>query len=295
MEHCCLCPRQCGRNRAAGEKGVCGVAGTQVLLGRAALHFWEEPCISGTRGSGAVFFAGCPLHCVYCQNEELSRARVGRAVTQQRLTEIFLELQAQGAHNINLVTPTHYLLQLIPALRAAKEQGLTVPVVYNTGGYERPEALALLRGLVDVYLPDFKYPDREGALRYSAAPDYPQVAAEAIRCMAEQTGPPVFDAQGLLLRGTIIRHLVLPDRTAETMRLLDELHDTYGDGVILSLMSQYTPMPACPCEELRRPVPPEQYERLVRYARRIGISRAYVQQGEAASAGFIPAFDGTGV
>ena len=290
MSGCQLCPRRCNRDRAAGEKGICGVAGDGIRLGRAALHFWEEPCISGSRGAGTVFFAGCSLHCVYCQNARLSRGEVGQEVSVSRLADIFLDLQGQGAHNIDLVTPTHYAPQIAQALDAARGRGLGIPAVYNCGGYERVETLRMLQGKIDIYMPDVKYPDAAGAARYSAAPDYPEVVWPAVDEMVRQVGAPVFDDDGLLLRGVLVRHLVLPDRTVETMQVLDTLHERYGEDILISLMSQYTPMHGCDLPELMRPVPPEQYQRLVRYAQSIGITNAYVQDGTAVGDSFIPLF-----
>lgn len=291
LSHCELCPRRCGADRLAGQTGICGVTGTQVRIGRAALHAWEEPCIAGTGGAGAVFFTGCSLRCVYCQNEPLSRAKVGGEVSVERLAHIFIELQDQGAHTLDLVTPTHYTPHIIEALKRARRDGLHIPAVYNCSGYERVETLRLLQGYIQIYMPDVKYPDREGAAEFSGAPDYPDVVWNAVDEMVRQTGAPVFDQNGILQSGTLVRHLVLPERTAQSMQVLDTLHERYGDDILISLMSQYTPMPHCTHPDLQKPVPTEQYERLVRYAQSIGITNAYVQQGSSVSSSFIPSFN----
>ena len=235
---CSLCPRRCGALRTGTEGGgFCGMPALPVVA-RAALHFWEEPCISGTRGSGTVFFSGCNLGCVFCQNGSISHGRFGRPVTIPRLREIFQELIAQGAHNINLVTPTHFA----PAIREALEAPLAVPVVWNSGGYELPEALRTLEGKVQIYLPDLKYADSALAARYSGAADYFETATAAIREMFRQVGRCVWDADGMLQRGVIIRHLLLPGALENTKAVLDWIAGTFPAGsVLVSLMSQYTP------------------------------------------------------
>lgn len=292
MEGCYLCPRNCGVRRAEGQAGYCGVAGAGILGARAALHLWEEPCISGESGSGTVFFSGCPLRCVYCQNYQIARADVGRAITVERLAEIFLELAEQGAANINLVTPTHYTPEIIQAVCLARAQGLQLPIVYNCGGYEKVETLRQLQGIVDVYLTDFKYSQAEPAARYSGAPDYPQVAVAALEEMVRQTGAPVFDQNGLLCRGVIVRHLLLPGWLENAKGVVRQVFERYGNQVYLSLMSQYTPLPQIkPWPELDRTVPQEEYEELLDYAIGLGVENAFIQEGEAASESFIPAFD----
>lgn len=290
---CHLCPRGCGVNREAGQTGRCGMT-DQTVLARAALHFWEEPCISGTRGSGTVFFCGCPLGCIYCQNREIALAHYGKAVTPARLTEIFLELEGQGAHNINLVTATHYAPTVAQAIRAARALGLTVPIVYNTSGYETPETLALLDGLIDIYLTDYRYATSRLAGTYSGAPDYPAVARRAIAEMVRQTGAPVYDGEGIMQRGTVARILLLPDATGDAKRRVRELYAHYGEGIVYSLMSQYTPRSDLPAP-LSRKVHPAEYDRLVAYATALGVQNAYVQEGTSATESFIPPFDTTGV
>ena len=287
---CTLCPRRCGAERTETEgHGFCGMpAGLRVA--RAALHLWEEPPLSGTRGSGTVFFSGCTLRCCYCQNREISAGGFGRAVTTGRLREIFEELIAQGAHNINLVTPTHFLPWLLPAL-APK---LPVPVVYNCGGYESVETLRLLEGKADVYLPDLKYADAALAARLSAAPDYFPAATAAIREMFRQTGPYVME-DGLLKRGVMIRHLVLPGQLDNTRRCIDWVAQTFSPGqVLFSLMSQYTPQPGSE-GPLGRHVTAGEYRSAVDYMKNCGITDGFTQERTAAREEYTPPFDLTGV
>lgn len=296
LKECRLCPRECGVDRLAGQKGRCGAVGEKVKVARAALHYWEEPCISGSRGSGAVFFSYCPLGCVYCQNREISRGDAGKEIPVSRLAEIFLELQGKQAHNINLVTPTHYVPQIILALREAKEKGLSIPVVFNCGGYEKPETLKLLEGLVDVWLPDFKYVSTEHAAKYSGAADYLENAKAALSEMVRQAGKPVFDIHGIMTRGVIVRHLVLPGMSKESKKILRYLHRTYGDRIYLSIMSQFTPLENVKdYPEIDRTVTETEYENLLDFAVNIGIENAYIQEGGTADESFIPPFDCEGV
>ena len=345
---CQLCPRACGVDRTAGVRGVCG-AGGGVRLARAALHFWEEPCISGDSGSGTVFFSYCPLRCVYCQNHDIAAGEAGTEVSVRRLARIYLELQEQGARNINLVTPTHYAPQVVDSLALARAAGLALPVVYNTSGYETPAAIRLLKGTVDVYLTDFKYARAETARRYSSASDYPQVALAALDAMVEQGGAPVFEGAGdaatgeavaggeapaaasagtmgeepphavsaeamgeeaphaasaeaagdeppRLLRGVVVRHLLLPGRLEESKEVVRLLHERYGERILLSLMNQYTPIRHFErYPELNETVPASDYEALLDYADELGIEEYYWQEGGADSESFIPPFDQTGV
>lgn len=295
LRDCVLCPRRCHANRLAGQTGVCGQ--THLLkAARAALHFWEEPCISGTAGSGTVFFSGCSLRCVFCQNHRIAQGCAGQSLSIERLTDIFLELQKKEAHNINLVTPTHFIPQIIQALAMAKEKGLHIPVVYNTGGYEEPATLRLLEGLVDVYLPDLKYFSPEAAMRFSHAPDYFEKASAALAEMYRQVGAPVFADDGLMLRGVIVRHLVLPGQTRDSKKILRFLHETYGDDIYVSIMNQYTPLPhVAEYPEINRRVTPEEYDRVLAFAERIGIRNGFRQEGNAAEESFIPQFDGEGL
>ncbi len=293
-DNCTLCPRLCKVDRTTGKTGHCGCT-ADLMVSRAALHMWEEPCISGTEGSGTVFFSGCNLHCVFCQNKEISgRDPYGKIISTDRLAEIFFELKKKGANNINLVTPTHYIPSVAIALKKAKEDGLNLPIVYNTSGYELPESLKLLEGLVDIWLPDFKYlyPETAG---FSNASDYPEVAKKALAEMVRQAGEPVFDEEtGLIKRGVIVRHLVLPGHIKESCRILDYLHETYGDKIYISIMNQYTPFPESFCpevpKELRRLVTKREYDKVIDHALSIGIKNGFTQEGEAASESFIPSF-----
>ena len=289
---CTLCPRHCGatRDENAGD-GICAMPDT-LILARAALHQWEEPSISGTQGSGTVFFSGCPLQCVYCQNHPISQGRTGQAVSPARLGEIFRELVAQGAHNINLVNPGHYASGILTAL----ETPPPVPVVWNSSGYDRLSTLRALEGRVQIYLPDFKYPDEAAALRYSGAEDYPTVARAAIREMVRQTGPYDLDGSGLLRRGVIIRHLLLPGRVAQAKAVMDWIAETFPSGTVLfSLMSQYTPLyQAAQFQEIARPLRGSEVRTAVRYMEALGLE-GYTQEQTSATGDFIPAFDATGL
>lgn len=294
LSRCELCPRRCGVNRLQGERGFCG-AGATLRAARAALHHWEEPCISGTRGSGTVFFSHCTLGCVYCQNYPISIGGEGRDLLTGRLAEVFLSLEAQGAHNINLVTPTQFLPQIIPELLEAKRRGLSIPIVYNCGGYERVETLKMLEGLIDIWLPDYKYAVSRPAERWSAAPDYPEAALAAIDEMVRQVGEPVFDDDGMLRRGVLIRHLLLPGQLANSLAALKLLWERYGERVLLSLMSQYTPTEPCKNDPvLSRKVSERHYDALLERAAELGITRCYVQEAQSADEAYIPLFDGEG-
>ena len=296
MSICTLCPRSCGADRAAGQKGYCGVGGTKIKAARAALHMWEEPCISGSQGSGTVFFSGCPLRCVYCQNRDIARAGAGKEITVERLSEIFLELQEKGAANINLVTPTHYTPEIVKAVAEARDGGLTLPIVYNCGGYEKPEILRTLEGIVDIYLTDFKYMDAEAARRYSHAPDYPEIAKEALGEMVRQQPEPVFDEKGMMKKGVIVRHLLLPGHLKNAEAVVKYVYETYGNRVYLSLMNQYTPLPGMEkWPEINRKVTRREYDRLLDYAVELGVENGFIQEGRTAEESFIPAFDCEGI
>ena len=291
---CSLCPRMCNIDREA-TTGYCGVKNT-LRVARAALHFWEEPCISGEEGSGAVFFTGCNLRCVFCQNYQIARAEQGKEITVERLVEIFLELQEQKANNINLVTATHYVPQVVEALKMAKEKGLYIPVVYNCGGYETVETLKLLEGLVDIYLPDFKYVDSERAKRYSRAEDYPEVAKAALAEMVRQQPEAEFDERGIMTKGVIVRHLMLPGGIKDSKAVVNYLYETYGDQIYISLMNQYTPLPhVADYPEIDRKLKKFEYDRLVDYAISLGVENGFIQEGETAKESFIPAFTNEGV
>nr|WP_330367393.1 4Fe-4S cluster-binding domain-containing protein [Agathobacter rectalis] len=294
-ENCLLCPRKCGINRSTGQTGVCGVS-SEIKVARAALHYWEEPCISGKRGSGAVFFSGCSLHCVFCQNREISDGKAGKVISKERLSDIFMELADKGANNINLVTPGQYIPDIVWAVNDAKSRGMKLPIIYNTSGYENVTELKLLEGIVDVYLPDFKYMDSTLSARYSRAKDYPSVAKQALSEMVRQQPDVVIDdATGLIQKGVIVRQLLLPGHVNDAKAVLKYLYDTYHDHVYISMMSQFTPIALKDYPEINRTVTRREYERLVDYALEIGITNAFIQEGDVAKNSFIPAFDCEGV
>ncbi|MDO5397699.1 MAG: radical SAM protein [bacterium] len=292
LENCNLCPRRCGVNRAAGQKGFCGAL-SLLRTARIALHFWEEPCISGESGSGTVFFSHCTMKCVFCQNYEISTCSKGSDITIEELAEGFLSLQEQGANNINLVTPTHFVPQIIEALNIAKNKGLALPVLYNTGGYENVETLKMLEGYIDIYMPDFKYYNDKYAIKYSNAPDYFKTASEALREMVRQTGRAVINDKGIMTGGTLVRHLMLPGLMLDSKRVMDYLYDNYGDDIYISLMCQYTPLPHVrSCPELDRRVDMDKYNALVDYCARRGMEKVFIQSEESAAESFIPSFNG---
>ena len=298
---CTLCPRACRVDRTAGQKGRCHVD-AQIRVARAALHMWEEPCLSGRSGSGAVFFSGCALGCIFCQNREIASGKAGLVISEARLSEIFLELQEKGANNINLVTPGHYVPQVIRALACAKSQGLRIPIVYNSSGYEKAETLRQLEGLIDIYLPDLKYLTPELAAAYSHAPDYPQYAMEAISEMVRQQPQAEFmpedrtEVSPIMRRGVIVRHLLLPGHVREAKKVVGYLHETYGDQIYISMMNQYTPMSEKFADpNLNRRVTKREYERLLDYAAEIGVENGFYQEGATADESFIPEFDYEGV
>ena len=294
-ENCLLCPRKCGINRRTGQTGVCGVS-SEIKVARAALHYWEEPCISGKRGSGAVFFSGCSLHCVFCQNREISDGKEGKVISKERLSDIFMELAGKGANNINLVTPGQYIPDIVWAVNDAKSRGMKLPIIYNTSGYENVTELKLLEGIVDVYLPDFKYMDSTLSARYSRAKDYPSVAKQALSEMVRQQPDVVIDdVTGLIQKGVIVRQLLLPGHVNDAKAVLKYLYDTYHDHVYISMMSQFTPIALKDYPEINRTVTRREYERLVDYALEIGITNAFIQEGDVAKDSFIPAFDCEGV
>lgn len=294
-ENCLLCPRKCGINRRTGQTGVCGVS-SEIKVARAALHYWEEPCISGKRGSGAVFFSGCSLHCVFCQNRAISDGKEGKVISKERLSDIFMELADKGANNINLVTPGQYIPDIVWAVNDAKSRGMKLPIIYNTSGYENVTELKLLEGIVDVYLPDFKYMDSTLSAKYSRAKDYPSVAKQAISEMVrQQPGVVIDDATGLIQKGVIVRQLLLPGHVNDAKAILKYLHDTYQDSIYISMMSQFTPIALKDYPEINRTVTRREYERLIDYAIKIGITNAFIQEGNVAKDSFIPAFDGEGV
>ncbi len=290
---CMLCPRKCGTDRSK-DIGYCGQS-DRLHAAKAYLHMWEEPCISGKNGSGTVFFSGCNLRCVYCQNRDIAASYSGFEITDQKLADIFLKLQDKGAHNINLVTPTHYTPHIISALYAARGK-LNIPVVYNCGGYESAETLKMLDGYIDIYLPDFKYMDNTIAQKYSFAPDYVENAKTALAEMTRQTGGCVFNADGIMIKGVIVRHLVLPSYTDNSKSVIEYLYKTYGHSIYMSIMNQYTPMEYVKnYPEINRKITDKEYENILDFAVNIGVENAFIQENGTVSESFIPVFDGEGI
>lgn len=290
MSNCTVCPRKCGTNRAGGKLGVCAM-GAEPKIARAAAHYWEEPCISGENGSGAVFFSGCSLKCVYCQNYEISSGGKGAIITPQRLRDIFKRLADSGVHNINLVNPTHFS----PAIAEALEESPGVPVVYNCGGYESVKTLKMLEGKIQIYLPDMKYSDNLLALKYSSVGDYFEVAAKAVEEMYRQTGDYRLDDKGMLQSGMVIRHLILPGLLDNSKGVIDWVSSRFEPGqVLFSLMSQYTPCGrAAEYPEINRRITSEEYERIKDYMLLCGIEDGFFQDMDSAGEEFIPDFDFT--
>lgn len=292
---CRLCPRECKVDRSK-TVGYCGM-GDRLTAAKAMLHYWEEPCISGNGGSGAVFFTGCVLRCAYCQNYDISELRHGKEITVERLAEIFLELQGQGAENIDLVNPTHFVPQIIEALRLAKKRGLTLPIVYNSGGYERPETLKTLEGLIDIYLPDVKYFDDELARRLSNAPNYFDIAMAAVGEMVRQTGKPVLE-NGRLIRGTIVRHLVLPNGYKDSVEIVRRLGERFGGEILFSLMSQYTPFGRVVTDpefaKMNRRITTFEYNKVLDAVIEAGLD-GYMQERSSAKEEYTPEFDLSGL
>ena len=333
---CELCPRECKVNRKSGIVGYCGETDT-VRIARAALHNWEEPCISGygdnfdaAIGSGAIFFTGCNMRCIFCQNHDISGSKVGMEVSIPRLAEIMLELEARGACNINLVTPSHFVPQIASAIRIARDGGLTLPIVYNTSAYEKVDTIRRLDGLIDIYLPDFKYMDDTLAMKFSGACEYSTIATAAIDEMVRQirkrAGRPImmeatssetiddmasakaadtradtlcgFDERGVMTRGVIVRHMIMPGHTKDSIDVIRHVYERYGEDVYISIMNQYTPLShvmESEYEELRRKVTKREYNKVVDFATELGIVNGFIQEGKTQSESFIPAFDYTGV
>lgn len=290
LNQCRLCPRECNVNRLKGEVGYCD-ASEKLMVSRAALHFWEEPCVSGENGSGTVFFSNCNLKCVFCQNHCISQENLGVEISIERLSEIFLELEGNGANNINLVTPTHYVPQIIEALKLSKANGLKIPILYNSNGYDSLDTLKALDGYIDVYLPDLKYYNSKYSLKYSMAKDYFEKASIAIEEMYRQVGKPVFDENGIIKKGIIIRHLMLPGLLFDSKKILDYIHKTFGNNVYISLMNQYTPMfKASNYPEINRKLNEKHYDSIIDYALDLGIKNAFIQESESSSEEFVPDF-----
>lgn len=290
LKRCVLCPRKCQVNREKQEKGICG-ASNQMKIARYSLHPWEEPILSGTNGSGTIFFSHCNLKCIYCQNYQISEENMGYEITPEEFADICLELQEMGAHNINLVTPTHYVLQIIEGIHIAKQRGLKLPIVYNTSGYEKKETIQMLNGIVDIYLPDFKYFDEKLAYQYSMAPNYVQSITESLQEMVRQVGALEYDSNHLLKKGVIVRHLCLPGHVEDSKNILKYLYQNYQDKICISIMNQYTPVRKIEkFPNLNRTLTEKEYEEIVNYACDIGITNAFIQEGETQITSFIPKF-----
>ena len=293
-KECTICHRNCRVNRNEGETGYCHMS-NQLMAARAALHFWEEPCISGESGSGTIFFSGCSLSCVYCQNHDIAIGLTGKELNEDRLSDIFLELQGKGAHNINLVTPTHFVPQIIFALEKSKALGLTIPIIYNTGSYETVDTIKRLEGLIDIYLPDLKYYSDLLSMRYSNAPHYFEHATRTIDEMFQQVGSPVFD-EDIMRRGMIVRHLALPNALEDSKKILKYLYETYHDDIYVSILNQFTPLAHVSVyPEINRTLSEEEYDELVNYAIELGYTNAFIQEGETARESFIPPFTCEGI
>lgn len=287
---CTLCPRNCGVSRSSGKRGVCGMT-DELRIARVGLHMWEEPCLSGFRGSGTIFFTGCNLGCIFCQNQKIStRELPGRVYTIEEFAEAMLSLQAQGAHNINFVTGTHYIPHIIEGVRLARSRGLSIPTLYNCGGYESVDSLKLLEGSIDIYLPDMKFYRSEISMKYAHASDYFVRAQETVAEMVRQCPNQVFDEEGIMQRGVIVRHLMLPGQLFDTKHIMDHLCETYGNQITISLMNQYTPMPSAP-QELATPLSSKHYDSMVNYLSLLGQENAYTQEGGTVSESFIPDFE----
>lgn len=295
LENCNLCPRNCGVNRLNGKSGFCG-ASDKVRVARAALHYWEEPCISGEVGSGTVFFSYCTLKCVFCQNYNISQCEYGKEITIERLAEIFIDLQDKGALNINLVTPTHYVVQIIEAIKLSRKHGLKLPIIYNSSGYEKVETIKLLKGYVDVYLPDLKYFNNKYSTKYSKATDYFRYAKEAINEMVNQAGEVEFDENGIVQKGVIIRHLMLPGLLFDSKKIIDYIYNKYGNKVYISIMNQYTPLENVKdYPEINKRLNSKHYDAMIDYAVSIGIENGFIQEEGTDKESFIPLFNYEGV
>jgi putative pyruvate formate lyase activating enzyme len=295
LTNCMLCPRNCGVDRTSGKVGFCK-SGSSIKVARVSLHDWEEPCISGEHGSGTIFFSECNLKCVFCQNNAISHKGIGMDISIGRLSEIFLEQQSKGAHNINLVTPTHFVPQIIEAIKISRNNGLSLPIVYNSSGYEALNTIKSLKGYIDIYLPDLKYFDDKYAIKYSNAANYFNTASKAIEEMYNQVGEATFDPEGIMKKGVIIRHLMLPGLLFDSKKIINYIYSTFGDKVYISLMNQYTPVNNLDMyPEINKPLNPKHYESLIAYCLSIGIKNAFIQEEGTVSESFIPEFDLRGV
>ena len=289
LKQCMICPRKCGVNRYE-KRGYCG-ASNKVKIAYFSLHEWEEPIISGTQGSGTIFFSHCNLKCLYCQNKKISIDGYGKEISNKRLKEIMLELQAKGAHNINLVTPTHYAPQIVSVLQKIKGKELKIPVVYNTSSYENVGTIMMMRNLVDIYLADLRYFDDSLAKNYSDCNNYFEIATYAIDEMARQVGTPIFNDAGILQKGLVVRVLIIPGHLDDAKKIIEYLYKTYQDDIFISIMNQYTPINTCIYSNLNRKLTQDEYDEVIKYALDLGVKNAFIQEEETASESFIPPFD----
>ncbi len=290
LNNCILCPRKCNINRNRGEVGYCR-AGNKIRIAKAYLHMWEEPCISDNIGSGTIFFSNCNLRCLFCQNYYIGEEGHGKEITIKEFSDICLKLQSDGALNINLVTPTHYVPLIIDGIKLAKANGLKIPIIYNSSGYETVDTIKLLDGIVDVYLPDMKYYSDSYGIKYSLCKDYFKYASLALDEMVRQKPECVFDKNGHIISGVIVRHLLIPDMENDSKKILKYLYQKYGDNIYISIMNQYTPVRVCKYEELNRRVDDKVYDEVIDYAWDIGIRNAFIQEGDSATESFIPIWD----
>ncbi len=311
-DNCILCPRECGVNRTTGHTGACGMS-SAIIAARAALHKWEEPCLSGqdeTRGAGTVFFSGCSLRCAFCQNKPISSGDttvsaksvstyndvVGKEVSVERLVDIFFSLEQQGAYNIDLVTPSHFVPSIREAITISKNRGISIPFVYNSSGYEKADTLKTLNGLIDIYLPDFKYFDNSLALKFSGIPNYFEYASSAVAEMFSQCSDAIFTDDGMMQKGVIVRHLCLPGHTDDSKNVIKYLYDTYGNDIFYSILNQFTPVnQIANYPELNRKLTEDEYDSVVDYAIDLGVENGFIQEGEAALESFIPLFECEGI
>lgn len=295
LEECTLCPRNCKVNRLKDEIGFCK-ANANIKLARVSLHQWEEPCISGQNGSGTIFFSNCNLNCVFCQNHKISQEDVGKEISSERLAEIFIEQQNKNAHNINLVTPTHYVPQIIESITLAKDKGLKIPIVYNTNSYVNVNTIKSLDGLVDIYLADLKYFDNKYSYKYSKVKNYFDFASKSIEEMFNQVGKPKFDSNGMMTKGVIIRHMMLPGLLFDSKKIIDYIYSTFKDDVYISLMNQYTPLnKSSKYPEINKPLNPKHYDALIDYCISLGIKNAFIQEDGTVEESFVPKFDLRGI
>lgn len=293
LSKCNLCPRSCNVNRLTNQFGFCH-SGSNVKIGRADLHHWEEPCVSGKNGSGTVFFSNCNLKCVFCQNHLISQENTGIEISIKKLSQVFIELQNKKAHNINLVTPTHYAAQIIDAVSLSKNHGLSIPVLYNTNSYENVDTIRALKGTIDVFLPDLKYFSDKYSVKYSNAKNYFKVASKAIEEMINVVGSPVFDKDGMIQKGVIVRHMMLPGLLFDSKKIIDFLYNEFGDSIYISIMNQYTPLhKACDYPEISKTLNPKMYDSLVDYAISLGITQGFIQEDGSANKSYVPDFDFT--